>query len=170
MRWREIKHNRQRKKEVPKRPKIRYADFKERAMAFVTDIFMIGIPITLIIMMAFGHDQMMHSAGGLDVLLNPEEARKHAPNPYASLTQMLLYCITFVLFWHASGQTPGKKMMQIKVVDARTFKTASWGKLIVRFVGYFLSFVTLVGFFTGLGRKDGRALHDLLSGTAVIKV
>jgi len=139
-------------------------------MGFVTDVFMIGMPITLIIMMAFGHDQMMNSAGGLDVIMNPAEAKKHAPNPVASLTQILLYGVTFVLFWHASGQTPGKKMMQTRVVDAVTFEKASWGKLTVRFFGYFLSFITLVGFFTGVWRKDGRALHDIISGTAVIKV
>ena len=138
-------------------------------MAFITDVFMIGIPITLIIMMLFGHDQMMHSAGGIDVIMDPTEAKKHAPNPLASVTQILLYGVTFVLFWHANGQTPGKKMMQIKVVDAATFKPASWSRLILRFFGYFLSFVTLIGFFTGLWRKDGRALHDLISGTAVIQ-
>lgn len=169
MRWREIKQNRQKKPRNTGKPKVRYAGFKERAMAFVTDVFMIGIPITLIIMIAFGHDQMMQSAGGVDVLMNPSEAQKHAPNPYASATQMLLYAVTFVLFWHRSGQTPGKKMMKIKVVDASTFETASWGRLLLRFFGYFISFITLIGFFTGLYRRDGRALHDLISGTAVIR-
>ncbi|UFS62446.1 RDD family protein [Sulfurimonas sp. HSL-3221] len=168
MRWREIKHTKP-KRRPESAPKVTYADFKSRALAFITDIFMIGIPITLIIMIAFGHDQMMNSAGGTDVLMNPAEAKQHAPNPYASITQMLLYAVTFVLFWHKSGQTPGKKMMQIRVVDAQTFRTASWSRLFLRFVGYFLSALTLVGFFTGLLRRDGRALHDLLSGTAVIR-
>ena len=169
MRWRKIKQKRHSGAKKTPEKKIRYADFKERAMALTTDIFMIGIPITLIIMIAFGHDQMMNSAGGLDVILDPAEAKKHAPNPVASIVQMVLYCTTFVLFWHANGQTPGKKMMEIKVVDANTFETASWGKLILRFFGYFLSAVTLVGFFTGMSRPDRRALHDLISGTAVIK-
>ena len=169
MRWREIKQGRQRPEKKAQQPKVHYAGFKERGLAFITDIFMIGIPITLIIMIAFGHNEMMDSAGGIDVIMNPAEAEKHAPNPYASITQVLLYAVTFVLFWHANGQTPGKKMMQIKVVDAATFQTASWGKLILRFFGYFLSFITLIGFFTGMSRQDGRTLHDLISGTAVIK-
>ncbi len=170
MRWRKIKQKKHSGNKKSAQPKVRYADFKERAMAFTTDIFMIGIPITLIIMIAFGHDRMMDSAGGLDVILDPAEAKKHAPDPLASIVQIILYCVTFVLFWHASGQTPGKKMMEIKVVDADTFETASWGKLIVRFFAYFISAVTLVGFFTGMSRPDKRALHDLISGTAVIKV
>lgn len=168
MRWREIKHRKPEKK-IRETAPVRYAGFKERAMAFVTDVFMIGIPITLIIMLAFGHDQVMNSAGGADVLMNPAEARKHAPNPVASIIQMVLYGTVFVLFWHKSGQTPGKKMMHLKVVDARTFRTASWDRLVVRFFGYFISFVSLFGFFIGLMRRDRRALHDLISGTAVIE-
>lgn len=130
---------------------------------------MIGMPITLLIMILFGHDQMMHSAGGIDVIMDPAEAKKHAPNPLASLTQVVLYAVTFILFWHTGGQTPGKKMMKLKVVDARSYQTASWGNLIIRFFGYFLSALTLIGFFTGMFRHDKRALHDLISNTAVIE-
>lgn len=169
MRWRKIKHTKRQPTTAPSAPKVRYAGFKERGLAFVTDIFMIGIPITLIIMILFGHNQMMHSAGGMDVLMNPAEAKQHAPNPVASIVQMTLYALTFILFWRLSGQTPGKKMMQIKVVDAVTFERASWGKLLLRFVGYFLSFISIIGFFAGLFRPDKRALHDLVSGTAVIR-
>lgn len=166
MRWREIKHGRPETARETKQ--AGYPRLRERALAFVTDIFMIGIPITLFIMIVFGHNEMMHSAGGVDVIMDPESARSHAPNPVASLLQMVLYLCAFVLFWRTSGQTPGKKMMRIKVVDAVTFERASWLQLIVRFFGYFLSFITLIGFFTGLFRKDRRALHDLISRTAVI--
>lgn len=170
MRWRKIKQKNSSGQTKPKKPVVHYARFRERALAFVTDIFMIGIPITLLIMILFGHNEMMNSAGGVDVILDPEKAEAHAPNPMASLLQMLLYLATFVLFWSKSGQTPGMKMMQIKVVDAQSLQPASVPQLVLRFLGYFLSFITLVGFFTGLFRKDGRALHDLISRTAVISV
>lgn len=150
-------------------PPVRYATFKARAIAFVTDIFMIGMPITLLIMLLFGHDQVTQSAGGIDVVLDPDQARAHAPNPYASVLQMVLYLGTYVLFWRYGGQTPGKKMMHIRVVDALTMHTASWGQLMLRYVGYFVSVIVLLGFFYGLFRRDGRTLHDLISGTAVIE-
>jgi len=47
-------------------------------------------------------------------------------------------------------------------------KRANLLQLSIRFFAYFVSFITLVGFFIGLFRKDGRALHDFLSRTAVI--
>ena len=147
---------------------IPYASFWSRALGFITDIFMIGLPISLIIIAFFGYDQT-HTAGGIDVLLQNKEALKNPPNPLVSLTQMILFMLVTVVLWHKSGQTPGKKLARIRVVDAATFKNASYGKLILRFIGYFLSLVTLVGFFIGLARKDNRALHDLLSGTCVIR-
>jgi uncharacterized RDD family membrane protein YckC len=73
-----------------------------------------------------------------------------------------------VMLWRYDGQTPGKKLARIAVVDANTLKPAPYWKLIVRFLGYMLSLITLCGFFIGLFRTDKRALHDLISGTCVI--
>lgn len=168
MRWRTLKTKKQPKPHLQK-SKTLFAPFWPRAAAFVTDIFMIGLPISLIIMMIFGYDQM-HTASGLDVLAHDPKAQTNPPNPIASITQMGLFLITYVWLWHASGQTPGKKLSRIRVVDAETLQNASIWKLTLRFIGYFISFITLIGFFIGLFRKDKRSLHDLLSGTAVIRV
>jgi uncharacterized RDD family membrane protein YckC len=166
MRFRTLKKNR-RKTPSPK-PIIQYAPFWSRALGFTTDIFMIGLPIALLMMILFGYDQM-HTAGGLDVLTHNEKALQRPPNPWVSLTQLSLFMLVTVVLWHKGGQTPGKKLARIRVVDAMTLKNASYWKLTLRFVGYFISLITLIGFFTGLFRKDKRSLHDLLSGTAVIR-
>lgn len=150
------------------KPKIAYAPFWSRALGFMTDIFMIGLPISLLVSAFFGYDQM-HTATGLDVLVHDPKARTNPPDPVASILQMGLFMLTYVLLWHYSGQTPGKKLARTRVVDSRTFQTASYAKLTLRFIGYFLSLLSVVGFFVGVFRKDKRALHDLLSGTAVIR-
>ena len=152
----------------PSKPIVYYAPFWSRALGFCTDIFMIGLPIALLMMILFGYDQM-HTAGGMDVIVHNEKALAHPPNPLVSLTQLSLFMIVTVMFWHRGGQTPGKKLARIRVVDARTLGNASYWKLILRFIGYFISLITLIGFFIGLLRRDKRALHDLLSGTAVIR-
>jgi len=135
-------------------------------MAFTTDIFMIGIPITIIIMILFGYEQM-HSAGFSDALLQTEQAKEHAPNPLASLLQFLLYIIAFILFWKIPGQTPGMKMAGVKIVDAVTFEKPALLQLITRFFAYFLS-LFLFGYLWGLFRKDKRMLPDLISRTTLI--
>lgn len=166
MRWRTLKTK---KHSTLTKPKTLFAPFWPRAAGFVTDIFMIGLPISLLMMIVFGYDQM-NTAGGLDVLVHDPKAQSNPPNPIASITQIALFLITYVWLWHKSGQTPGKKLARTRVVDALTLQNAPYWKLTLRFIGYFLSFITLIGFFIGLFRKDKRALHDLLSGTAVIRV
>lgn len=166
MRWRTLKTKKQ---STLAKPKTLFAPFWPRAAGFVTDIFMIGLPISLLMMIVFGYDQM-NTAGGLDVLVHDPKAQSNPPNPIASITQIALFLITYVWLWHKSGQTPGKKLARTRVVDALTLQNAPYWKLTLRFIGYFLSFITLIGFFIGLFRKDKRSLHDLLSGTAVIRV
>jgi len=153
---------------LSQKQKVLYASFWSRGLGFITDIFMIGLPITLVSMALFGYDQM-HTATGLDVIAQNDQAKLNPPNPYASIMQVSLFLISYVVFWKRTGQTPGKKMAHIKVVDASTFENAPYYKLVLRFFGYFLSLITIIGFFTGLLRRDKRALHDLLSGTAVIR-
>jgi uncharacterized RDD family membrane protein YckC len=164
MRWRTLKTKKYHKIQ-PSGAKIFYAPFWPRLAGFATDIFMIGLPITLITMMLFGYDQM-HTATAMDVIVHSDKARLNPPNPIASIMQITLFLITFVWLWHRDGQTPGKKLARIRVVDAATLKNAPYWKLILRFFLYPIGAITFISLF----RKDKRSLHDLLSGTAVIRV
>lgn len=168
MRIRDIKKLQKSSNTNPKKQiKVLYAGFFSRLLGFVGDLFMIGLPISLVMMIFIGHDAM-DSATGLDVIMNDTEALKKAPSPLPSIIQMTLTLSIYVGLWYRSMQTPGKKMADTLVVDAKTFQRAGIFKLIIRFLSYFLSFITIFGFLIGLIRKDKRALHDLLSGTAVI--
>ena len=117
-------------------------------------------------MVVFGY-QETKSAGAMDVIVQHEESLEQPPNPVASATQMFLIFGAHVYLWRRTGQTPGKKFAQIKVVDAKTQELASYPKLIIRFFGYFVSVLTF-GYLIALLREDKRALHDLISGTAVV--
>ena len=166
MRWRNIKNNKNSTNniKVKRESKVLYATFISRLLAFVTDLFMIGLPVSLIIMIFFGHDAMQ-GVSAIDVLEHKEVT---PPNPWISITQIALSMLLYVGLWARDGQSPGKKLAQVKIVDAKTLQKASVLQLIVRFFAYFVSFVSLFGFFVGTFRKDRRTLHDLLSGTAVV--
>jgi uncharacterized RDD family membrane protein YckC len=166
MRWRTLKKNT--RSVSPHYPAVSYAPFSARALGFITDIFMIGLPISLVLMATFGYDQM-HTASAMDVVTHNQEALKNRPNPLSSILQIILFMVIMVEMWHRYTQTPGKKLAHIRVVDAQTFHRASYWKLSLRFIGYFFSFISGIGFFIGFFRDDKRALHDLLSGTAVIR-
>ncbi|MBN2896688.1 MAG: RDD family protein [Campylobacterales bacterium] len=168
MKWR---HVRQKKSSPtvsiqPNRPL--YGGFWARVLAFITDLFMIGLPVSLLFMLLFGHDQMK-SAGAIDLIVAQGAPLSNAPDPLLSLAQMLVSMLIYVAFWRLAQQTPGKKMLHLCVVDARTLKRASWLQLSLRFIGYIFSALPLfAGFLLPLLRKDRRSLHDLISRTAVI--
>jgi uncharacterized RDD family membrane protein YckC len=166
MRWRHIKHK-QPTTSAPQTLAVHYTGFWARVMGFITDLFMIGMPVSLFMMSVFGRDEMK-TATALDVLSKSETALENAPDPLVSIIHVILTMAIYVFMWHRNGQTPGKKIARSKVVDAKTLQQASYLQLMVRFIAYFLSAITLMGFFTGLLRRDKRTLHDLLSRTAVI--
>jgi len=74
--------------------------------------------------------------------------------------------ISFWIFWN--GQTPGKKILNLKIVNEYYFdidlKTA-----IIRYIGYYLNILTLfIGFAIIAFREDKKGLHDILAKTYVI--
>lgn len=167
MRWRNVKHKKSPAAEPTDEPPLlrkgRYARYSRRFLAFTTDLFMIGMAIALIIMIFFGHDEVFHAPGFVDAVSGDADAKR--PDPLASVLQISMFWFIYVFFWRRGGQTPGKKMAGLYVVDARTFARASWLQLTVRFFGYIL---LIPGFFIAFFRKDRRALHDLISRTVVI--
>jgi len=154
-RWRDVKKYKTYAKTDNKSPskQIIYSGFWARALAILIDTFMILTPITVLIGIIFGYE----------ALHNPETS------PEAGIFQMTSYALITILFWHFfKGQTPGKKALEMKIVDSKTFEKPHLIQFIIRYFGYFISLITFVGFFVGLFRKDKRALHDLISRTAVI--
>jgi uncharacterized RDD family membrane protein YckC len=80
---------------------------------------------------------------------------------------LLLY---FPYFWQRSGQTPGMKLMQIRVVRDADGGPIGWGPAILRLIGYYVSaFVFYIGYIWIFIDKRKRGWHDLIAGTVVVK-
>ncbi|HEY7149460.1 MAG TPA: RDD family protein [Gaiellaceae bacterium] len=73
----------------------------------------------------------------------------------------------FVLFWSAAGQTPGMRLMRVRV-RRRDGSGLSTGRAIVRAIGLALAIIPLfAGFVPALLDERRRALPDYLAGTFV---
>jgi uncharacterized RDD family membrane protein YckC len=73
----------------------------------------------------------------------------------------------FVSFWTATGQTPGMRIMRVRVVT-QTGRPPSLWRSLVRIVGLVLAIVPLfAGFLPALVDGRRRALPDFLAGTVV---
>lgn len=88
----------------------------------------------------------------------------------AFVISMAIRAAYFIYFIGKDGQTPGKKMCKIKVVNPDGTQV-SYGKATGRFFGYFLSMLILgIGFLMAAWDDEKRALHDRLCDTRVIKL
>lgn len=82
----------------------------------------------------------------------------------------VLPALAVLVFWLARGATPGKMAISAVIVDAQTLAAPTPAKLVIRYLGYYVSTVPL-----GLGflwvafddRKQG--WHDKMANTVVIR-
>lgn len=81
----------------------------------------------------------------------------------------LLAGLYLVAFWRASGQTPGKWLMGLKVVSVDG-RPLSIGQAALRFVGYLVSALPFYAGFLWILGPARRAWHDRLARTQVIYV
>ncbi|MCP4387621.1 MAG: RDD family protein [Gammaproteobacteria bacterium] len=85
------------------------------------------------------------------------------------ISYVLPFMLTIV-FWHFKSATPGKMIMGIKIVDAKTLDKASTGKLLLRYMGYYISMIPLfLGIFWVGWDQRKQGWHDKIAGTLVIK-
>lgn len=85
---------------------------------------------------------------------------------YATLIGAL-YAIAFWMYWN--GQTPGKKIMGIKIIKEDGEKVDSQAA-ILRYVGYLISgAVFMLGFIWILFDKRKQGWHDKIAKTLVVK-
>jgi len=135
------------------RPSGGDAGLGERFKAFITDSFMLLMPIMYIVFYLVFDGREGFAAhkllGWLYILI-----------PYVLIT---------TLFIVKSGQTPGMRAYGLRVVDSRTGELPPAGAVLLRQilgVWDFLLFTWILQFF----RRDHRTLHEILSGTRLIRV
>jgi uncharacterized RDD family membrane protein YckC len=154
---------------------VRYAGFWIRFVASFFDTLFLAVPIAIVIYIAsdgnwFDFDQyqqniQMAMSGNVNALENqPKTSLK-----WELLFEISVLIITMVFWKKWRGATPGKRFVNIKIVDAKTFDDITNKQAITRSLGYIVStFTFLIGFIMVGFRKDKRGLHDLLGSTAVI--
>ncbi len=159
MRWRDVKQKKippksPVKKETSKIPAYPYASIRDRLKAFITDSFLLSMPIFYIV-----------------IYLVMGSREEFAQNMLLGWAYILLpLCCIVVTFYFISGQTPGLKAYDLKMIDIQTGEKPGFVLGLLRFIYFNILFFSFIGLFFPFFRKDRRGLHDILSGTAVIKL
>lgn len=147
------------------RPSLAYAGFFRRAAATLVDA-----PFLLVLtVLAMGLASLAAMEGGAVAGDVTREVALFALG--AAVAMVLVVSLAYqVVCWGQGGQTPGKMLLRVKVVrwDGEEI---GYGRAFVRWMGYYLSFGLLgIGFLWVLVDPRRRGLHDVLAGTAVIRV
>ena len=156
-RWRDTKQGRtpkpQKTSKKSTKHKLHYAGVLEKIKAFLTDTFMLAMPVMYIV-----------------IYLVMGSLKDAGANKATSWGYILIALgIIVVSFYVKSGQTPGLKAYNLKVVDINTKQKPSFLLAFLRYFFFTIVASTVFGLFYSFFRKDKRGVHDLLSGTAVVK-
>ena len=135
------------------KPTIPYASKGKRAKAFLTDIFMIFMPLMYVV---------------IYLVMDGREGASH-DKLLAWIYVMVPYLLILTLFmWKDDGRTPGARSQGLTVIDFHTLDKPSLFSIVFRNLTLPFSLFIPLFWFVPLFRKDRRAIHDLLSATCLI--
>ena len=85
------------------------------------------------------------------------------------LLALVAIAVAVIGFWRYCGATPGKSALGVKIVDAASGQPPSLLRLVLRFLGYFVSaFPLYLGFLWIAVDRRKQGWHDKIARTIVI--
>ena len=92
------------------------------------------------------------------------------------LVSIVAFFVINIKFLKDNGQTIGKKVLGIKIVDMAGVKPPVGNHILKRYLAYFTpNYIPVIGGFLSMinvlfvFRKDKRCIHDLIAGTQVVR-
>ncbi len=137
-----------------------YAGLVPRTIAYSLDIALLTV-VSLAVGIAVGL--------AASVLPGPSDTLVAVGVVIGGVAYLLWFVVYFVTFWSTTGQTPGSRLMRIRVIDAGGNAHVKPRRAIVRVVGLVLATIPLfAGFIIMLWDDRRRCLQDRMAGTTVI--
>jgi uncharacterized RDD family membrane protein YckC len=142
---------------IPRAPE--YEGLVTRAIAFALDAAIIS-----------GVSVVVGAAAGLTLsVLSVPSGVEAAVFGFAGAICLLWSTAYFVTFWCATGQTPGNRVLGIRVCDAEDGSRLRPARALLRLIALTLCAIPLfAGFLPILVDDRRRGVHDMLAGTIVV--
>ncbi len=154
-RFRAVKQGKVQKESPKVKPETtneNYASVGLKIKAFLTDAFMLLMPIMYVVFYL--------------IMDGREGFAEHRLLGWVYI--LLPLVIVQTIFMVKTGQTPGYRAYNITLIDEHTKEKPSLFIILFRNLAAVLSFFTIFGWLLMFFRKDNKTLHDLLSSTAVV--
>ena len=135
---------------------MEYGGFWLRTVAAIIDTILVLAIVMPLLSAIYGQAYWQGTAlfsGFWDVMLN-----------------YILPAIVVILFWVYKSATPGKMILKLRIVDAKTGGKPSTAQLIGRYLAYYVAiFPLMLGILWVAVDKRKQGWHDKLAGTLVVK-
>jgi uncharacterized RDD family membrane protein YckC len=153
--------------------RFEYVGFWARVLASVVDLLLSALLLTPLLNALYHRP----APSGIGTLLRSPEAASglliDALTPHGTMDVVLDYLVpaaVVLAFWLARQATPGKMLIHARIVDAETMAKPSAGRLLVRYLGYYVGFFSLgLGFVWVAFDRRKQGWHDKLAGTVVVR-
>jgi len=153
---RKIKRNNQKqpkqKKQHTSSTNCKSAFLINRFKAFITDTFMVMMPIMYIVFYI--------------VMGSREEFAAHKLNGWIFI--LIPHFIAMITFWYFKAQTPGMKAYELTIVDSNTLQRPTIPALINRYIITTISMLLFIPLFVPYMNKDRKTIQDIISQTCLI--
>jgi len=137
-------------------PRVPYAGIATRAVGLALDVLFAD----LLVLVTAGVLALVGSLVGLDLSTGLKVA--------AAGVWFVILAGYFVFFWSTTGQTPGMRLMRLRVAGSDG-RPPNFGRAVVRVIGLAVSIIPLfAGFLPVLVDDRRRGLLDFLAGTVVV--
>ncbi|MDX4035131.1 RDD family protein [Aliarcobacter skirrowii] len=152
--WRDVKQNRAKniKAKTVLQSSSNFVPLFTRFKAFLTDFFLITTPILYIVI-------YLIMGGGVEF----------SQNRLAGWA-IILFTVLFIIaiFWLKSGQTPGLKAYDLKLVDRETKSRITVMQVLIRYFVTLFSIILFAPLFFAYFNKDRKTIQDILSKTDIV--
>jgi uncharacterized RDD family membrane protein YckC len=140
-----------------------YAGFVTRMLGFILDRLILGAIIALITMLA----GFLLNLFDINQFLGTEELARLIMIILALVVILLIILSYHIGFWLLAGQTPGQRLMGVRIVRTNGDRVTFWPAL-GRFLGYFVSSILFLGFLWVLVDDRRQGFHDKIAGTVAL--
>jgi uncharacterized RDD family membrane protein YckC len=140
-----------------------YAGFVTRLVAFALD----RLIVTVILTTLFTVGTFLYNSFNVNQWFGTEQLAQAIATILAIATGLFFLLLYDMGFWLLAGQTPGKRVMGVRIVRTDGQRMA-FGNAVRREIAYLLSAILFLGFLWVIVDNRRQALHDKVAGTLVL--
>jgi uncharacterized RDD family membrane protein YckC len=140
-----------------------YAGFVTRLIGFLIDRLILGGVTALIAFLA----GLVLSLFDINKLLGTEQLAEWIMLVLALVVTLLIVLSYHIVFWMLAGQTPGQRLMGVRIVRTNGERVTFW-RAVGRFLGYFVSSILFLGYLWVLVDDRRQGFHDKIADTVAL--